>query len=716
MTICIFSTAKGRDPWRLVPLLLLPARSTASSDAASNQPVVEIGLYVALASGVLLLMAAQQIFRAARRQVWWFPCEGTLLSLNAGTLSVLAVATKLPNDLTTPMEGSIDQITKLSGSAVMCAIMAAGMPSLGNMKPEELWSNLAALGVLVVTMVVNVSMQIRSGVISSFITEHIMLLASMTLLFTLLCTLALAIPAMASDVRDSVHSKHDDKALGYDDQSVLSSWEHLSKEARTTWITVVTSDLQYVVARSPIAASTGVIMIFSVLVFSSGVVRSRILKSPKFITSYGETSVYKWTTLPISILQAVTLFLCMCPSIIRCWRAVLYSGYNFTNFRFSLEPFWQKSIVDFKFKPVAIEPADPKKRQLRRMVQIWKERLLDCFQCVELIFVQMSRVTCLAFSWLRLLQKYVTLPYLTKCGAEEPRSDTLQLYGALVCLDGENPQKLWEATRTYWAPVSMLIEKGKRAEIGKLTKLLKEHSAQDGDFLKRVRHVLAPSREGDQVKVLSWSLTIVTLLAVMISLEWEAAGTCHESQEAMDAYTQALDMVALVDKHFSVPKKPWEGATQAVWAHLEARLRWLHTDLRSLTHHGSALRKLEESAHELLPPPSSSASHLHSTSASVAAHCLIHVIESLQQLNHSDHLMQTTKALLADVLAACLTNFPVAVQLEINKASHKVHSNNLQHALYLLGKGQQLWPHLAWSQASIASSLHGSIQAWIQPL
>lgn len=53
----------------------------------------------------------------------WFACK--YYSFNAATLTVLAVATKLPVDLSNTMPSRQDQLTKLTGSIMMCISLHA---------------------------------------------------------------------------------------------------------------------------------------------------------------------------------------------------------------------------------------------------------------------------------------------------------------------------------------------------------------------------------------------------------------------------------------------------------------------------------------------------------------------------------------------------------------------------------------------------------------
>ncbi|KAJ0491423.1 hypothetical protein HanIR_Chr12g0563651 [Helianthus annuus] len=65
------------------------------------------------------------------------------------------------------MPGIVDQVAKLGSMAFMCTMMANLTPCLATMDSKELLTNITAMGVLVITLVVNVCFQIQTGAIVS---------------------------------------------------------------------------------------------------------------------------------------------------------------------------------------------------------------------------------------------------------------------------------------------------------------------------------------------------------------------------------------------------------------------------------------------------------------------------------------------------------------------------------------------------------------------
>ncbi|KAM0017960.1 hypothetical protein Hdeb2414_s0027g00693811 [Helianthus debilis subsp. tardiflorus] len=128
-----------------------------------SAPMLWIGLYIAFASLVCILPMVADLLHGLHSRQLWFPCK--YFRINAAFLTVISIAMKLPVDLSGSMPGVVDQAAKLGSMAFMCIMMANLLPCLATMNNNELLSNIAALCVLVITLVVNVCIQVRTGVL-----------------------------------------------------------------------------------------------------------------------------------------------------------------------------------------------------------------------------------------------------------------------------------------------------------------------------------------------------------------------------------------------------------------------------------------------------------------------------------------------------------------------------------------------------------------------
>ncbi|KAK3039465.1 hypothetical protein RJ639_028047 [Escallonia herrerae] len=71
------------------------------NDSKFSEPMPWIGIYVAAASALCAVAMAADAFHGFRYRKSWFPCQ--FFSLNATTLTLIAVAIKFSVDLNTSM-------------------------------------------------------------------------------------------------------------------------------------------------------------------------------------------------------------------------------------------------------------------------------------------------------------------------------------------------------------------------------------------------------------------------------------------------------------------------------------------------------------------------------------------------------------------------------------------------------------------------------------
>ncbi|CAA2992521.1 Hypothetical predicted protein [Olea europaea subsp. europaea] len=124
----------------------------------SKAPMPWIGAYAAAASLIWTVTLTVDTVHSVRHRKLWFPCRYS--ALNVASLTVLAVAVKLSMDLTTQMPGLFDQAAKSISTAFMCASSTHFMPSLEAMSERDILVNLTTLGILIVTLTVNVIIQV----------------------------------------------------------------------------------------------------------------------------------------------------------------------------------------------------------------------------------------------------------------------------------------------------------------------------------------------------------------------------------------------------------------------------------------------------------------------------------------------------------------------------------------------------------------------------
>ncbi|KAK9138687.1 hypothetical protein Sjap_009281 [Stephania japonica] len=104
-------------------------------DSSYSSSVPVIGLYIMGATLVCLSFILVDVYAGFRNRKRWLPCR--FFSLNSITLTLLSIVAKLPVDLTSPMPRVQDQLSKLTGTALICISMGFFMPSIGTYTESE---------------------------------------------------------------------------------------------------------------------------------------------------------------------------------------------------------------------------------------------------------------------------------------------------------------------------------------------------------------------------------------------------------------------------------------------------------------------------------------------------------------------------------------------------------------------------------------------------
>ncbi|KAK9137816.1 hypothetical protein Sjap_008410 [Stephania japonica] len=87
-------------------------------DSCYSSPMPIIGLYIAAGTLVCFLFILFDIISGFRDRKRWLPYRFS--SLNSVTLTLLAIAAKIPVDLMTKMPSAHDQLSKLTGTTLIC--------------------------------------------------------------------------------------------------------------------------------------------------------------------------------------------------------------------------------------------------------------------------------------------------------------------------------------------------------------------------------------------------------------------------------------------------------------------------------------------------------------------------------------------------------------------------------------------------------------------
>ncbi|CAH1442186.1 unnamed protein product [Lactuca virosa] len=117
-----------------------------------------VGLYICLASLVCTLAMVADVFRGFGQWKLWFPCR--FFTINAASITLIAISTKLPVDLSTNVSDDHENAAKVVSIIFLVTMLANFLPSLGLMNDKELLLNTMALCILILTINVNMWIQV----------------------------------------------------------------------------------------------------------------------------------------------------------------------------------------------------------------------------------------------------------------------------------------------------------------------------------------------------------------------------------------------------------------------------------------------------------------------------------------------------------------------------------------------------------------------------
>ncbi|OVA05140.1 hypothetical protein BVC80_8895g6 [Macleaya cordata] len=265
-------------------------------------PVPVIGLYTAAATLVCFLFMFYDVLVGFRRKKPWLPCR--FFALNSFTLSLLSIATKLPVDITSSMPRAQDQLSKLTSTTLVCICIGFFMPSLGVIGNTECFSNMAALTVLVVTIVVDVCVQMVTGVIFIFKVEHVIVLVCMLVLLAVLWSSTLDINCGKGLVIDHNRRIFEKGLTGKQGSKTMI------KRLKWCYVYSFSSNPQFVLCQISHCVTIGMVCTISFLVLSEAMLRTLVQKDFKFSTiTEGGDCDYGWSVWVVVVTQILTILL-----------------------------------------------------------------------------------------------------------------------------------------------------------------------------------------------------------------------------------------------------------------------------------------------------------------------------------------------------------------------------------------------------------------------
>ncbi|KAL5718716.1 hypothetical protein ACHQM5_011593 [Ranunculus cassubicifolius] len=303
-----------------------------------SAPVPVIGLYIAAASAVCALLVLYDIviYGFIKRQRW-LPCQW--FKLNSVTLSLIGVVVKLTVDLTTSMPSALDQLSKLAGTTSLCIYMCYIYPSISDMKDS---TNMFALSILVITVCVNMCIQLSTGVIVLFVPEHIVVMCIMLLLLAILWRHVFLAKnerrdSVATDKSNFMSGKH--KLWGVRPNSFL-------QRLKDCYLSNYKVNPQFRASRRVDYSTVGDLSLISLAILIQAAIRSIVLKKENLCK--GVSSDYQWSMAMIVVTQFFFTIIGSFASYFRRWT-MLFNPLDKFSKKIIEKPYSSNPLLKGKF-------------------------------------------------------------------------------------------------------------------------------------------------------------------------------------------------------------------------------------------------------------------------------------------------------------------------------------------------------------------------------
>ncbi|KAK2981996.1 hypothetical protein RJ640_007588 [Escallonia rubra] len=686
----------------------LMCRYEEDNQKTFSAPMLWIGIYVAAVSLICSLAMAADAYQGFRQRKLWFPCK--FFGLNAASLTLLAVAMKLPVDLSSSMEGKADQLAKLSSTAFMSTILGNLMPSIGPMYNRDILLNLIAVSILVITILVNVCIQLKTRVIStieySVAKEPVIFMFFMLLLLVILSFSALAVPISKRSLELKKRDMHKTVSTEEPKEYNKSSVEILKEVVRKYWLMAETGSPQFVMACSATSSTSGVICLMVAVLLIEAEVRMRwyFHGAPDSVSDYG------WSTILILWIQSIGVIVGTIAPAFRWFTAVSFKcskeSNNYRN-ELKVEGYWIQPLAEWKESPLL--PLRIRNRKCRKLIQNAKNLILNFCTRVQVLIVVASKTVCLisvfvarpilsGLYYCKRLKEKVTRNSHKGSDIEPCIEPDLNRY--ILWLEGEVdlPKRI---LKDISATVDRLIQRAKRQQPEKLMELLEKSSGFKG--LVEFDSNQVPSLHSEEPPN-TWSLPVATLTSIAITLPNIKS---HIADSLLFSVDEGLSYASLLDQSLE-NIEDWinlKDAANFVWVRVELYRKTRDKELQMMALKGKACREnLQRLADiskayvmKFLSNVNRGLEHepLNWPVKVIAANSMYRISQTLllqHQDNHrrNEELFDQLSVMIADILCACLTNLPGFITRKCFCNAIEKREESVKLAARLLGETEAI--------------------------
>ncbi|KAK9071315.1 hypothetical protein SSX86_009883 [Deinandra increscens subsp. villosa] len=667
-----------------------------------SAPMLWIGMYIALASLVCIIAMVADLLHGLRRRKLWFPCK--YFRINAAFLSVIAVAMKLPVDLSGNMPGDVDQVGKLGSMAFMCTMMANLLPCLATMDNDALLSNVTALFILVITLVVNVCIQIQ------------------TVLLILHVSSCLAILKSKRIIEKKYQQGHEraSKDIQSSKAGELLTFEQLKHHVSNHWIMAGSGSPQFITACFRTTSASGVICVLVTILHTL-----TLSWTVKAIITKDCDSDYSWSMIVILIVQSIGVVIGKIAPLSRCFATlsfnIMYSEIISDHFKvFKVESYWTHKLYDWKRASIRLPFRSHK---LKVVIETLKKLILMfCIEFQEGVLVVCKIVALIPFILMicalyfyHCLKWSIFSSSSNKTEEPDPNKERSRPY----VLHLEDGMELAERTlEGLLKSVEQLIQDGKRKQPINLKNLINGNPTGGFRGVEKLVHTHhhVPSLLSKAQYQDSWSLPVVTLTTIAVSLpEIEK----NEVESLLGSVREGLVYVTSVEECLNDTNdyKSIRKAAESLWTEVDVSHKWLGHKLQDPidVSHKCLGNKLQDpvfknkKAGQILEwfwdkaktiaktidqeDGSNGDINDDSKHKSICVNSMYRITKTIfltynENIENASpkELFDDISSMIADILAACLTNIPQVIVMKCHTSAIEKREASVSDAARLLGE------------------------------
>ncbi|KAL0329570.1 UNVERIFIED_CONTAM: hypothetical protein Sradi_4943700 [Sesamum radiatum] len=510
------------------------------------------------------------------------------------------------------------------------------------METKELMMNVVALGILVVTVIVNVCIQLGTGVIYVFWIEHAVIMFLMVVLFAILISSSLAIPVTKSYLDLKYNKKFKVAEKECSNSCNTSITRKLRNDLMRYWMMAHTCNPQFVTGRLATCIASGAFCLLGAMVLAEAILRSYLM--PWCFTFCNGESDYRWSTTLILVTQSVAVGGGTIGPALRWFIAIKFMCPKKTNKSYkigfsSVEKYWVQILRQLKDCPLNLRISG---RHGRKLVHNAKNKALDLCILIQKAMNGGKEATQISYTTFGETESFEGFEGVQKFDSEQVPS-----------LDFEEPPNSWALPVVTLTSIAIAISNTDFHPVKELIKCVNEGLK----YIRVIENNLDIKRD----------LTNIRKAAEVV---W--AG--------VDLHYRWLDVELL------------EMAVQG------RSLKDIISELSDIAKNKFMELRKNDVSFCLSSSPSKWPLKV------LAANSMYRICQTLllttdnRSIDCSKVMFERLTAMISDVIGACLTNLQLAITMECHQSTIEQREECVRHAFHLLGEAEKILEILSCQQ------------------